>query len=537
MSISSILRKFRETRINVRIYSSFSVLLLILLFVGLSGLYTIQLLNRRDNEICKTIVPNAFYALEMRTASYEVQQFLTDVAATKMDEGYEDAKHWREIYKENSKRLRESSTGDVKTLKLIDEADATFDRLYEVGVKMADIYVKKGTEAGNVLMKEKGGFDELSDRLGELGEELKKEKTSDLTAKTDLNYKQTTQLAEIIVAILVFGFVSGSFMAITIARSITIPIKMLELASDRIAVGDLTVTFSQKMLENRDEIGTLSRSFHSMTEQVRTMISEVNRNVLILMNSSEKLTEVSRRLGRSTEETSLQANTVAAASEEISQNISTISLASNEMNSSIKEIAKNSTDAVNAATNTTRTIQTANEIITKLGQSSVDIEEVVEFITAIAQQTNLLALNATIEAARAGEAGKGFAVVAHEVKSLAKETAAATESISNKIMAIRTHAKEAADSIAQIESNISEINQIQHSNAGAVEEQSATTLETSRNLAEAARVSAEITQSITGVAMAAADTSTAAADTLSTADGLIKLSDDLKQLVGRFKLS
>ena len=126
-------------------------------------------------------------------------------------------------------------------------------------------------------------------------------------------------------------------------------------------------------------------------------------------------------------------------------------------------------------------------------------------------------------------------MVAHEVKSLAKETAEATENISNKIAAIRLSATEAVDSIKQIESTILEINQIQQSNATAAEEQSAATSETSREVADAARVSNEITRNIAGVARTAADTSSAAGDTLNAANGLIKLSDDLKHLVGRFK--
>ena len=130
----------------------------------------------------------------------------------------------------------------------------------------------------------------------------------------------------------------------------------------------------------------------------------------------------------------------------------------------------------------------------------------IKVITSIAQQTNLLALNATIEAARAGEAGKGFAVVANEVKELAKETAKATEDISRKIEAIQTDTKGAVEAIGQIGKMIIQINDIQNTIASAVEEQSATTNEISRNLAEAARGSTEIAQNITGVAEAARST-------------------------------
>ncbi len=136
--------------------------------------------------------------------------------------------------------------------------------------------------------------------------------------------------------------------------------------------------------------------------------------------------------------------------------------------------------------------ETTNETIAKLGQSSAEIGKVIKVITSIAQQTNLLALNATIEAARAGEAGKGFAVVANEVKELAKQTAKATEDISRKIEAIQADTKGAVDAIGQIGRIIMQINDIQNTIASAVEEQTATTNEISRNVAEAAKGSTDI---------------------------------------------
>ena len=141
----------------------------------------------------------------------------------------------------------------------------------------------------------------------------------------------------------------------------------------------------------------------------------------------------------------------------------------------------------------------------------------IKVITSIAQQTNLLALNATIEAARAGEAGKGFAVVANEVKELAKETAKATEDISRKIEAIQSDTKGAVEAIGQIGTVINQINDIQNTIASAVEEQSATTNEISRNLAEAAKGGMDITQNITGVAEAAHSTTAGASETQKSA--------------------
>ena len=173
--------------------------------------------------------------------------------------------------------------------------------------------------------------------------------------------------------------------------------------------------------------------------------------------------------------------------------------------------------------------------MSKLGDSSTEIGQVIKVITSIAQQTNLLALNATIEAARAGEAGKGFAVVANEVKELAKETAKATEDISRKIEAIQSDTKAAVGAIASISEVINQVNGISNTIATAVEEQNATTNEMARNVGEAARGSGEITSNIAGVTEAAASTSRGAVDTQKAAAELSKLATSLRELVERYK--
>ena len=170
----------------------------------------------------------------------------------------------------------------------------------------------------------------------------------------------------------------------------------------------------------------------------------------------------------------------------------------------------------------------------KLGASSAEIGKVIKVITSIAEQTNLLALNATIEAARAGEAGKGFAVVANEVKELAKETAAATEDIGQKIEAIQGDTQAAVGAIDEISTIIAQINDIQNTIASAVEEQTATTNEITRNVTEAATGANEIAASITGVAQAAHDTSSGAASTQMSARDLAELADELNRSVMRF---
>ena len=236
------------------------------------------------------------------------------------------------------------------------------------------------------------------------------------------------------------------------------------------------------------------------------------------------------------EETSAQAKVVSSATVQVSQNLQTVATGAEEMGASIKEIAKNATEAAKVATSAVNVAETTTATVSKLGDSSNEIGQVIKVITSIAQQTNLLALNATIEAARAGEAGKGFAVVANEVKELAKETAKATEDISRKIEAIQTDTKAAVEAIASISEVINQVNGISNTIATAVEEQNATTNEMARNVSEAAQGSGEITSNIAGVAQAAESTSRGASDTQKAAQQLVETSAELRRLVEQFKI-
>ena len=272
-----------------------------------------------------------------------------------------------------------------------------------------------------------------------------------------------------------------------------------------------------------------------LTEGMKVTIATVSTNAQALSSAAEELTAVSQQMSSNSEETAAQSNVVASAAEQVSKNVATVATSAEEMSASVKEIAKNANDAARVATEAVVVASNTNKTIAKLGESSIEIGKVIKVITSIAQQTNLLALNATIEAARAGEAGKGFAVVANEVKELAKQTASATEEISQKIEAIQADTKGAVTAIDQISKVIGQINDISSTIASAVEEQSATTNEIARNANEAAKGSTEISKNIANVGIAAKNTTAGANNTLSAATELSKLAADLKSVVDKAK--
>ena len=303
---------------------------------------------------------------------------------------------------------------------------------------------------------------------------------------------------------------------------------MLEVVNAA-AQGDLTREIT---VRGEDAIGQMGEGLAAFFEDLRKSIEAFARNAAALGGSSEELTAVSQQMGSNAEETAAQASVVSAASDEVSRNVQTVAAATEEMSASIREIAKNANEAAKVATQAVRIADTTNTIVGKLGDSSAEIGKV---ITSIAQQTNLLALNATIEAARAGEAGKGFAVVANEVKELAKETARATEDISQKIEAIQVDTRGAVEAIAEIGAVITQINDISNTIASAVEEQTATTNEIGRNVSEAAKGSAEIVHNITSVAQAAQSTTAGASETRRSSEKLADMAQTLRELVSQFK--
>ena len=283
-------------------------------------------------------------------------------------------------------------------------------------------------------------------------------------------------------------------------------------------------------------LARVGEATNQTADTLQSSMKSIAQNAQSLSSSSQQLAATSQQMSSNAEETSAQASTVATATQQVTTNLNSVATGAEEMTSTVQSISSNAGQAAKVAGEAVKTANGANATVAKLGESSAEIGQVIKVITSIAQQTNLLALNATIEAARAGEAGKGFAVVANEVKELAKQTAKATEDISQKITAIQEDTKRAVESIGSITSVINQVNDISGTIATAVEEQSATTNEMSRNVQEAAKGSGEISQNIQGVATAAESTTRGAQESLKAAQQLSEMATQLQNLVEQFKL-
>ncbi len=365
----------------------------------------------------------------------------------------------------------------------------------------------------------------------------------------------------ITIAISAIALGLGLIFSYVIAKGITAPIGGMTGAMTKLADGALDTEVPS--LSNKDEIGAMAKAVQVFKDNaIRVKALEEEQKAAEARAAEEKrkamnaladgfeakvggvVTEVSTQASRmqesatqmtaTAEETSRQATAVAAASEQASTNVQTVAAATEELSSSISEISRQVTESARMSSKAVDDVGRTSQTVEALANAAQKIGNVVQLISEIASQTNLLALNATIEAARAGEAGKGFAVVASEVKSLASQTARATDEISSQINEIQTATGQSVEAMRSIGETISSMNSIASTIASAVEEQGAATQEIARNVQQAAAGTSEVSSNISGVTRAAEDTGTAASMVQKAAADLGSQAKDLRAAVEQF---
>ena len=357
-----------------------------------------------------------------------------------------------------------------------------------------------------------------------------------------------------IIALLIFAF----------TKMLGRPLALMTDAMAKLAAGDNSIEIPDT--DKRDDIGAMARTVQVFkdnaierdwleaeakqaaeerkrrVEERKVMMRELADNfeasvgsvVDSVSRASGEIKSAAETMAATAEETSAQSTAVAAASEQATANVQTVATAAEEMSASITEIGAQVAQSSDITNRAVAEAESTNGAVQGLAEAAQKIGEVVNLINDIAAQTNLLALNATIEAARAGDAGKGFAVVASEVKSLATQTAKATDEIGSQITGMQGVTEDVVKAIEGIGKTITEVNGIATTIASSVEEQGAATQEIARNVQEAAKGTQTVNETIADVTTAAGETGTAASQMLSSAGELASQSDTLGQEVANF---
>jgi methyl-accepting chemotaxis protein len=385
-----------------------------------------------------------------------------------------------------------------------------------------------------------------------------------LEAESDATVAQTERLILILAA---GGFLLGGVLAVLLGKGISRPMIEMCKAMRNLASGNFEIVLPG--LGRKDELGEMAAAVEEFkmqaiakaerdaaAQETQNRASSAARRAELIRFADEfeaavgsivsnvsasavQLEEAAGTLTRTADTTQSLSTQVAGASEEASSNMQSVATATEELSASVDEIGRRVRDSNRIAEAAVLQAQQTDDRIGKLSRAAQEIGDVVKLITAIAEQTNLLALNATIEAARAGEAGRGFAVVAAEVKSLASQTAKATDEISSHISGMQGATQESVAAIKEIGGTIAQISNIASAIASAVEQQSGATQEIARNVQSVAQGTHQAAANIMQVNRGASETGTASGEVLNSAKTLssesLRLREELERFMGNIR--
>lgn len=426
-----------------------SIFLLGLIAQIAMSFYTTSLINNTSSELIDRNIPILTKAHELKLAVVQVQQWLTDISATRGQDGLDDGLHEAEQYAAKFRTL-------IQALKDLDKKNAqrytqmlpVFEDYYATGKSMAKAYVDEGPAGGNRQMAQ---FDEVATRLAEHVDTFLSDiqqqthgligRQHDYVSKARSSFAISSLLAFVMVVLV------GLFIRNTIVR-----IPRLLNSVNRISAGDLTC--DDVPISNHDEISLLSGNINTMRNKLRAMIHNIAATSTRLhdhMSNMAGVAEHSRAIAAEEQSDIRQIVTaitqMSASAQEVANNAGAAAKAAADADQEASEGFKVVEKSVSTINSLADEVIYAADVIQKLKADSENIGGILDVIRGIAEQTNLLALNAAIEAARAGDQGRGFAVVADEVRTLAQRTQQSTQEIQDMIEKLQEGSSNAVDTM------------------------------------------------------------------------------------------